>query len=105
MAWKTPAGQRKAPQAAKKKDDGSFPGLKVTGKPETKTPYEELQLDEVTALQAIYGDDFIEHKAAHSAWQVRLFDVHSRYWRKRREVSNPHLEIRTFVRYPDQSVI
>lgn len=22
-------------------------------------------------LQAIYGDDFIEHKSGHSAWQVR----------------------------------
>jgi len=69
MAWKTPAGQKKPSQPAKKKEDGSFPGLKVAGESEIKTPYEELQLDEVTALQAIYGDDFIEHKAA-SAWKV-----------------------------------
>jgi hypothetical protein len=69
MAWKTPAGQKKPSQPARKKGDGSFPGLKTPGKPEIKTPYEELQVDEVTALQAIYGDDFIEHKTT-SAWKV-----------------------------------
>ncbi|KAK0651929.1 anticodon binding domain of tRNAs-domain-containing protein [Cercophora newfieldiana] len=68
MAWKTPAGQKKPAQPTKKKEDASFPGLKTPGKPEIKTPYEELQEDEVTALQAIYGDDFIEHKVA-SAWK------------------------------------
>ncbi|KAH8908968.1 Serine/threonine-protein kinase [Coniochaeta sp. PMI_546] len=71
MAWKTPAGQRKPPkQAAKKNGDTSFPGLASTG-PEAnkKTQYEELQQNEVMVLQAIYGDDFTEHKATHSAWK------------------------------------
>lgn len=33
------------------------------------TPYEERQQDEVMALEAIFGDDFVHHKAAHSAWK------------------------------------
>jgi translation initiation factor 2-alpha kinase 4 len=72
MAWKTPAGQRKPPkQPAKKNGDTSFPGLASPG-PEAnkKTQYEELQQNEVMVLQAIYGDDFTEHKATHSAWKV-----------------------------------
>lgn len=64
------AGKKKPSQATKKTDDTSFPGLGKSGPVDAKTPYEELQLDEVTALQAIYGDDFVEHKAAHSAWKV-----------------------------------
>ncbi|KAK4453300.1 anticodon binding domain of tRNAs-domain-containing protein [Podospora aff. communis PSN243] len=70
------AGRKKPSQAAKK-EDGSFPGLKAPGKPENKTPYEELQVDEVTALQAIYGDDFIEHKTKTSAWKKSepAFDI------------------------------
>ncbi|KAK3685957.1 anticodon binding domain of tRNAs-domain-containing protein [Podospora appendiculata] len=71
MAWKTPAG--------KKKDrDGSFPGLRPTGQSQsTKTHYQELQENEVMVLQAIYGDDFIEHKTAHAAWQKSqpAFDI------------------------------
>lgn len=38
----------------------------------TSTPttnYDELQSNEVTALQAIYGEDFIEQKGSHSAWK------------------------------------
>jgi eukaryotic translation initiation factor 2-alpha kinase 4 len=64
------AGRKKPSQPAKKKEDGSFPGLKAPGKADIKTPYEELQVDEVMALQAIYGDDFIEHKTKTSAWKV-----------------------------------
>src|SRR5690349_6643325 len=68
---------KKATQApAKKKAKESFPGLKVPTGPvstTTKTPYQELQEDEVTALQAIYADDFIQHAAAHSAWKVCWF--------------------------------
>jgi translation initiation factor 2-alpha kinase 4 len=87
MAWKTPAGQRKPPpkqQPAKKNGDSSFPGLKSAGpegpKQVQKTKYEELQQNEVMVLQAIYGDDFTEHKAAHSAWKKSepSFDIRIR---------------------------
>ena len=70
MAWKTPAGQKRPPPPAKKKDETSFPGLKAAGQPSAKTRYQELQENEVMVLQAIYGDDFAEHKSAHGAWQV-----------------------------------
>lgn len=36
-----------------------------------KIEYEELQQNELLALEAIYGDDFVQHAAANSAWQVR----------------------------------
>lgn len=35
-----------------------------------QTHYQELQENEVMVLQAIYGDDFTRHTAAHSAWKV-----------------------------------
>lgn len=79
MAWKSPAGQRKPPPTPKtlKKDknESSFPGLKAPSQPPAKTHYQELQQNEVMVLQAIYGDDFIEHKSGHSAWQVRCWTV------------------------------
>lgn len=69
MAWKKPGiltGPPKNP-----KDDSSFPGLKPAGADaSTKIEYEELQRNEIFALEAIYGDDFIQHTAAHSAWKV-----------------------------------
>lgn len=45
-------------------------GLSVAGlpSPALKASYEERQQDEITALEAIYGDDFVI-KAAHSAWK------------------------------------
>ena len=43
----------------------------LTGQLPLRTHYQELQENEVMVLQAIYGDDFIEHKSGHSAWQVR----------------------------------
>ncbi len=52
----------------------SFPGLKTPGNPTAKTHYQELQENELIALEAIYGDDFTKHSAAHSAWQV-LFEL------------------------------
>ncbi|KAH0498056.1 hypothetical protein TgHK011_005335 [Trichoderma gracile] len=68
MAWKKPGiltGPPKNP-----KDDSSFPGLKPAGTDATtKIEYEELQRNEIFALEAIYGDDFIQHTAAHSAWK------------------------------------
>lgn len=47
--------------------------------PALKASYEERQQDEITALEAIYGDDFVI-KAAHSAWKKAepSFDIHIR---------------------------
>lgn len=44
----------------------------------TTINYSELQSNEVTALQAIYGEDFIEHTSTHSAWKKSepTFDIH-----------------------------
>ncbi len=72
MAWKTPAGQKKPTKPNKKTEDASFPGLKpASGQPAAaQTRYQQLQEDEVMVLKSIYGDDFIEHEAAHSAWKV-----------------------------------
>lgn len=64
-------GQKNPQHPAKKNEATNFPGLKPTGPdPRAKTQYEELQQNEVMVLQAIYGDDFTEHKATHSAWKV-----------------------------------
>lgn len=72
MAWKRNGQPKKAAQTPKKNEDPSFPGLKSPGpKAPAKTQYEELQQNEVMVLQAIYGDDFVEHQATHSAWKVR----------------------------------
>lgn len=70
MAWKAP-GQWKTPLTKPSNDDSSFPGLKPSG-PEAaaKIEYEELQQNELLALEAIYGEDFIRHSATNSAWQV-----------------------------------
>ena len=82
MAWKTPAGQRKPPkQQAKKNGDTSFPGLASPGPEATrKTQYEELQQNEVMVLQAIYAEDFTEHKATHSAWKVGQMTIRPGRW-------------------------
>ncbi|KXJ93018.1 translation initiation factor kinase [Microdochium bolleyi] len=62
MAWKT--------QPTQSKDDSTYPGLLPTSPDGTvKSHYLETQTEEVFALQAIYGDDFIEHKAANTAWK------------------------------------
>lgn len=69
MAWKTP--RTLTSPSKNSKDDSSFPGLKPPGPDATtKIEYEELQRNEIFALEAIYGDDFIQHTAAHSAWKV-----------------------------------
>ncbi|KAK4230422.1 anticodon binding domain of tRNAs-domain-containing protein [Podospora fimiseda] len=70
-------------QPKKKATDSSFPGLDAPapgGTNSTKTQYQELQENEVLALQAIYGDDFIPHAAAHSAWKKTepSFDIRIR---------------------------
>ncbi|KAK3997540.1 anticodon binding domain of tRNAs-domain-containing protein [Cladorrhinum sp. PSN332] len=78
-------GARKKPTptpAKAKATDSSFPGLNTPGPgaPSTKTQYQELQENEVLALEAIYGDDFISHAAAHSAWKKTepSFDIRIR---------------------------
>ncbi|KAI8950785.1 serine/threonine-protein kinase gcn2 [Xylaria longipes] len=71
MAWKTP-GPWKVPQQPnyKRHDDSTHPGLPPTS-PDTgpKTHYINTQNEEIMVLQAIYGDDYVEHKAANTAWK------------------------------------
>ncbi|KAI1106062.1 serine/threonine-protein kinase gcn2 [Jackrogersella minutella] len=70
MAWK-PTGAWKGPkQLNTKPDDSSYPGLNPAS-PETgpKTQYTDVQNEEIMVLQAIYGDDYFEHKAANTAWK------------------------------------
>lgn len=54
------------------KHESSFPGLlPAAASPENhKLRYDEIQNNELLALQAIYGDDFIIHTEAQSAWKV-----------------------------------
>ncbi|KAH7008448.1 anticodon binding domain of tRNAs-domain-containing protein [Ilyonectria destructans] len=70
MAWNAP-GQWKTPLNPKKNDESSFPGLQPAASPEvnTKIEYHELQQNELVALEAIYGEDFVMHTGAHSAWK------------------------------------
>ncbi|KAK2058552.1 Serine/threonine-protein kinase, partial [Colletotrichum caudatum] len=74
--WKKPVN---LPQT--NKDDSSFPGLKPKG-PEaaSKTAYEELQQNELIALEAIYGEDFVRHADTPGAWKKAdpSFDVRIR---------------------------
>ncbi|KAJ2977747.1 hypothetical protein NUW58_g7715 [Xylaria curta] len=71
MAWKKPRPW-KAPQQpnSKKPDDSTRPGLRPTS-PDTgpKTHYVDTQNEEIMVLKAIYGDDYVEHKAANTAWK------------------------------------
>jgi translation initiation factor 2-alpha kinase 4 len=64
------AAKKKPAKSSKQNGTESFPGLKSPGTPTSQTQYHELQKNEVMVLQAIYGDDFIEHSTAHSAWHV-----------------------------------
>ena len=63
--WKSPLN------SPNNEDDTSFPGLKPTG-PDTawKIQYHELQQNELLALEAIYGEDFVMHTSPQTAWQV-----------------------------------
>ncbi|KUI57921.1 Serine/threonine-protein kinase GCN2 [Cytospora mali] len=75
MAGKRTGHKNKTAQNKVKNDENnpSFPGLQTAapapGSNLAKTNYEERQQDEITALQAIYADDFVEHKASQSAWK------------------------------------
>ena len=90
MAWKTPGipgtpASRKTPSQPheKKKNvtETSFPGLAPTG-PDlaAKTEYMNIQNEELMVLRSIYGDDFIEHEAANTAWKKSdpAFDIRIR---------------------------
>jgi RWD domain len=73
MAWNAAGAWKKPLNVAKKNDESSFPGLKpATPESIPKIQYEELQQDELTALEAIYGDDFVRHKETQT-WQVLEF--------------------------------
>lgn len=55
----------------------SFPGLQtvVTGEAVHKSQYEEIQQDELIALESIYGDDFQKIEAKSGAWKVKLMTI------------------------------
>ncbi|EEU44810.1 uncharacterized protein NECHADRAFT_71976 [Fusarium vanettenii 77-13-4] len=70
MAWQS--GVWKSPlNLTKNNDESSFPGLQPAASPEAtnKIEYEELQQNELLALEAIYGEDFVMHTGTHSAWK------------------------------------
>lgn len=70
MAWQA-TGAWKSPLSKPSKDDSSFPGLKPTTPDATnKIEYEELQQNELLALEAIYGEDFVQQSGTNNAWQV-----------------------------------
>ncbi|KAM4056369.1 kinase [Hirsutella rhossiliensis] len=74
-AWKTP------PTPDHNQDETSFPGLKPARPDATsKIEYDELQRNEVLALEAIYGDDFVKHVGTPGAWKKAepSFDIHVR---------------------------
>ncbi|KND93967.1 Serine/threonine-protein kinase gcn2 [Tolypocladium ophioglossoides CBS 100239] len=59
MAWRAPGAWKTPLNKSQKQDDSSFPGLMpTTPDATTKIEYEELQKNELLALEAIYGDDF-----------------------------------------------
>ena len=72
-----PVGQKKHQQTTKKNVDIGVPALKAPGPSGEKTQYQALQENEVMVMQAIYGDDFTEHKATNSAWQVWSINSHA----------------------------
>ncbi|PNY27719.1 Serine/threonine-protein kinase gcn2 [Tolypocladium capitatum] len=79
MAWRAPGPWKTPLNKSHEQDDSSFPGLKpTTPATTTKIEYEELQENELLALEAIYGDDFVKHGDSHSAWKKTepSFDIH-----------------------------
>lgn len=77
MAGKQPGVWKKPLTLNNDTNDSSFPGLQPTASPEVnnKIEYEELQQNELLALEAIYGDDFVMHSETQSAWKVEFYDV------------------------------
>ncbi|ODA79871.1 hypothetical protein RJ55_05468 [Drechmeria coniospora] len=81
MAWQASGPRKKPLPSGHKQDDSSFPGLKpAAADTTTKIEYEELQQNELLALEAIYGEDFVKHGDAQSAWKKTepAFDIHIR---------------------------
>jgi translation initiation factor 2-alpha kinase 4 len=70
--WKTPLNPN-----INNSNESSFPDLLPAASPEVlhKIEYEELQQNELLALEAIYGDDFVMHPGTQSAWKVEPHDV------------------------------
>lgn len=80
MAPKKQGQHKKTGQKTAAKTSQTNPASPVSGPNTATTPttnYDELQGNEVTALQAIYGDDFLELKGSHSAWKKSepTFDI------------------------------
>ncbi|KAL2269716.1 hypothetical protein VTJ83DRAFT_1900 [Remersonia thermophila] len=75
MAGKKKPSTRQTKQNDKQQPGESFPGLRS---PDTapKTPYQELQEDELIVLKSMYGEDFTD-TAAHTAWHKSepTFDI------------------------------
>ncbi|ATY61628.1 kinase (Gcn2) [Cordyceps militaris] len=73
MAWQA-TGAWKSPLVNQPNDDSSFPGLKPTSPEATnKIEYEELQQNELLALEAIYGEDFVQHNGTHKpCFDIRI---------------------------------
>ncbi|KAI8633188.1 serine/threonine-protein kinase gcn2 [Xylariaceae sp. FL1651] len=70
MAWKTPGPWKVSQQPNKRHDDSKHAGL-TPSSPDTgpRTQYIDAQNEEILVLKAIYGDDYVEHKAANTAWK------------------------------------
>lgn len=65
-AWKSPLNQN-IPNS----NDSSFPGLNpTTPDAAPKIDNTEIQENELLALEAIYGEDFVNHTGGQSAWKV-----------------------------------
>lgn len=71
MAW-NPSGSWKEPlHPNTKANDSSFPGLKPAAKDTAaRIDNTEVQENELLALEAIYGEDFVNHTGGQSAWKV-----------------------------------
>jgi translation initiation factor 2-alpha kinase 4 len=69
MAPKSPWGKKPSQNNV---PPSGLPGLQPEKQaiPLPKTPYEEIQEDELIALSSIYGDDFRRIETNHGAWQV-----------------------------------
>lgn len=72
MAWKATGSWKNPISKPNNNDDSSFPGLKPSA-PElnnAKVDNEERQQNELLVLEAMYGEDFVQHGGTNSAWQV-----------------------------------
>lgn len=52
--------------------ESSFPGLIPAASTGVKSQYEEIQDDELIALESIYGEDFGRLEMKGGAWKARL---------------------------------